>query len=51
MLGRRVSFGLEEKDNFMSDEEYYESDRKEPEVTCRHLDHVNMLGLSETTFN
>ncbi|GKA04402.1 pyridoxal phosphate-dependent transferase [Tanacetum coccineum] len=50
VLGRRVSFGLDDKDDFISDEEYYESDRKEPEVTCRHLDHVNMLGLSKTTF-
>ncbi|KAF8709885.1 hypothetical protein HU200_029599 [Digitaria exilis] len=23
--------------------------RKEPEIICRHLDHVNMLGLSKTT--
>nr|GEW01990.1 B3 domain-containing protein At1g49475-like [Tanacetum cinerariifolium] len=50
VLGRRVSFGLDDKNDFISDEEYYESDRKEPEVTCRHLDHVNMLGLSKTTF-
>ncbi|GJX83734.1 coatomer subunit alpha-1 [Tanacetum coccineum] len=50
VLGRRVSFGLKEKNEFISDEDYYESDRKEPEVTCMHLDHVNMLGLSKTTF-
>ncbi|XP_071735143.1 uncharacterized protein [Rutidosis leptorrhynchoides] len=46
LFGTRVSFGYENK----SDEEQYESDRMEPEVTCRHLDHVNMLGLSKTTF-
>nr|GEY68771.1 pyridoxal phosphate-dependent transferase [Tanacetum cinerariifolium] len=28
----------------------YELDRTEPEVMCRHLDHVNMLGLNKTTF-
>nr|GEZ92261.1 probable carbohydrate esterase At4g34215 [Tanacetum cinerariifolium] len=31
VLRRRVSFGLEEKNEFISDEDYYESDRKEPE--------------------
>ncbi|GJT94218.1 coatomer subunit alpha-1 [Tanacetum coccineum] len=50
VLGRMVLFGLKEKNEFISDEDYYESDRKETEVTCRHLDHVNMLGLSKTTF-
>ncbi|KAL4577384.1 hypothetical protein LXL04_013493 [Taraxacum kok-saghyz] len=52
LLGRRASFGLEDKDDYISDEDYYdgeESDRKEPEVICRHLDHVNTLGLSKTT--
>nr|GEV59009.1 hypothetical protein [Tanacetum cinerariifolium] len=44
-----VSFGLEGKDNYISDKEY-ELDRTEPEVMCRHLDHVNMLGLNKTTF-
>ncbi|ONK64857.1 uncharacterized protein A4U43_C07F30700 [Asparagus officinalis] len=24
--------------------------RREPEIVCRHLDHVNMLGLNKTTF-
>ncbi|KAL2333631.1 hypothetical protein Fmac_014844 [Flemingia macrophylla] len=23
--------------------------RREPEITCRHIDHVNMLGLNKTT--
>ncbi|XP_023729042.1 uncharacterized protein LOC111876701 [Lactuca sativa] len=52
LLGRRVSSGLDDKDDYISDEEYYEgeeSDRREPEITCRHLDHVNTLGLSKTT--
>ncbi|KAK9678592.1 hypothetical protein RND81_11G221900 [Saponaria officinalis] len=26
-----------------------ESGRKEPEIICRHLDHINMLGLNRTT--
>nr|XP_043608723.1 uncharacterized protein LOC122580512 [Erigeron canadensis] len=61
LLGRmegskRVSFGLEDKhkleDHYSSEEEYYEeqeSYRREPEITCRHLDHVNMSGLNKTT--
>ncbi|OMO74912.1 hypothetical protein COLO4_26427 [Corchorus olitorius] len=35
-----------------SEEEYddeLEYRRKEPEIICRHLDHVNMLGLNKTT--
>ncbi|KAE8674000.1 hypothetical protein F3Y22_tig00111769pilonHSYRG00243 [Hibiscus syriacus] len=24
-------------------------ERREPEITCRHLDHINMLGLNKTT--
>ncbi|KAM7516586.1 hypothetical protein LguiA_006169 [Lonicera macranthoides] len=38
-------------DEYISDGEYdgQESDRREPEISCRHLDHVNMLGLNKTT--
>ncbi|KAK2981022.1 hypothetical protein RJ640_012181 [Escallonia rubra] len=39
-------------EEYMSDEEYGdgpESDRREPEIICRHLDHVNTLGLNKTT--
>ncbi|KAF8406361.1 hypothetical protein HHK36_008448 [Tetracentron sinense] len=39
-------------DESMSDEEYgdgQEWDRREPEIICMHLDHVNMLGLNKTT--
>ncbi|MBA0661201.1 hypothetical protein Goklo_005521 [Gossypium klotzschianum] len=36
-----------------TDEDYdyddQECSRKEPEIICRHLDHVNMLGLNKTT--
>lgn len=61
LLGRmegskRVSFRLEDNnkldDYYVNDEEYWEgqeSDRREPEITCRHLDHVNMSGLNKTT--
>lgn len=36
----------------MSDSEYgdeQEWGRREPEIICRHLDHINMLGLNKTT--
>nr|GMC57073.1 molybdenum cofactor sulfurase [Ipomoea batatas] len=39
-------------DEYISDGEYdgQESDRREPEIICKHLDHINMLGLNKTTF-
>ncbi|PWA61682.1 Pyridoxal phosphate-dependent transferase [Artemisia annua] len=58
---KTVSFRLEENDEFTfsqpmedAEDEYYEgleldSDRKEPEISCKHLDHVNMSGLNKTT--
>ncbi|KAJ8567217.1 hypothetical protein K7X08_019425 [Anisodus acutangulus] len=39
-------------DEYISDGDYddgQESDRREPEIACRHLDHINMLGLNKTT--
>ncbi|KAJ8422427.1 hypothetical protein Cgig2_003007 [Carnegiea gigantea] len=40
-------------DQFSSDGEYGDEqedlDRREPEIICRHLDHINMLGLNRTT--
>ncbi|KAM1118381.1 hypothetical protein ACFX11_042774 [Malus domestica] len=39
-------------DEFMSEGEYgdeQEWERREPEIVCRYLDHVNMLGLNKTT--
>ncbi|XAR73940.1 Molybdenum cofactor sulfurtransferase [Bertholletia excelsa] len=39
-------------DEYLSDGEYVDgqdSDRREPEISCRYLDHVNMLGLNKTT--
>lgn len=45
-------FSSVEDDDYVSDGDYadgQESDRREPEIICRHLDHVNMLGLNKTT--
>ncbi|KAI3665744.1 hypothetical protein L6452_44374 [Arctium lappa] len=36
-----------EDDDFLSDNQ--ESSRREPEISCRHLRHVNLLGLNKTT--
>ncbi|PIN03675.1 Molybdenum cofactor sulfurase [Handroanthus impetiginosus] len=38
-------------DDYLSNGEYgdQDSDRGEPEIICRHLDHINMLGLNKTT--
>nr|XP_043616596.1 uncharacterized protein LOC122588526 [Erigeron canadensis] len=63
--GRRVSFTTEdpskngdflaanaEDDDYISEADYgegQESSRREPEISCKHLDHVNMLGLNKTT--
>ncbi|KAM0058022.1 putative molybdenum cofactor sulfurtransferase [Helianthus debilis subsp. tardiflorus] len=51
LLGRReVNFLATnfEDDDYESDN-VQESSREEPEISCRHLDHVNMLGLNKTT--
>ncbi|XP_071724895.1 uncharacterized protein, partial [Rutidosis leptorrhynchoides] len=40
-------------EEYTSDGEYADGqdwdNRREPEITCRHLDHINMLGLNKTT--
>ncbi|XP_057768445.1 uncharacterized protein LOC130988580 [Salvia miltiorrhiza] len=38
-------------DDYLSNGEYdeQESERGEPEIICKHLDHINMLGLNKTT--
>ncbi|XP_073140369.1 uncharacterized protein [Henckelia pumila] len=38
-------------DDYISAGEYdgQESERGEPEISCRYLDHINMLGLNKTT--
>lgn len=47
-----VSVTSLEDDDYSSDGEYGDGqdwDRREPEITCRHLDHINLLGLNKTT--
>uniref|UniRef100_A0ACD5X7J7 Uncharacterized protein n=1 Tax=Avena sativa TaxID=4498 RepID=A0ACD5X7J7_AVESA len=39
----------EDDDDAYSDYDEIQDGRREPEIICRHLDHVNMLGLSKTT--
>ncbi|RLN43293.1 uncharacterized protein C2845_PM01G27140 [Panicum miliaceum] len=39
----------DDDDDAYSDYDEPQDGRKEPEVICKHLDHVNMLGLSKTT--
>ncbi|CAA7387679.1 unnamed protein product [Spirodela intermedia] len=37
------------EDEEEEDGEEWEEDRRDPEIVCRHLDHVNMMGLNKTT--
>ncbi|WCJ31038.1 Pyridoxal phosphate (PLP)-dependent transferases superfamily protein [Euphorbia peplus] len=49
--GEISATSLDDED-YTSDGEYgdgQEWDRREPEINCKHLDHVNMLGLNKTT--
>ncbi|KAL3583664.1 hypothetical protein D5086_014725 [Populus alba] len=49
--GEISATSLDDED-YSTDGEYVDGqdwDRREPEITCRHLDHVNMLGLNKTT--
>ncbi|KAK8556796.1 hypothetical protein V6N13_064799 [Hibiscus sabdariffa] len=49
--GETSGISLDHED-YISDGEYGDGqdwDRREPEITCRHIDHINMLGLSKTT--
>ncbi|RCV40739.1 hypothetical protein SEVIR_9G077400v4 [Setaria viridis] len=39
----------DDDDEAYSDYDEPQDGRKEPEIICKHLDHVNMLGLSKTT--
>ncbi|PAN44849.1 hypothetical protein PAHAL_9G075000 [Panicum hallii] len=39
----------DDDDDAYSDYDEPQDGRKEPEIICKHLDHVNMLGLSKTT--
>ncbi|XP_071710222.1 uncharacterized protein [Rutidosis leptorrhynchoides] len=50
--GEFLATNVEEDDDFISEGDFgegQESSRREPEITCKHLDHVNMLGLNKTT--
>ncbi|CAI9777472.1 unnamed protein product [Fraxinus pennsylvanica] len=41
-----------DNEDYISNGEYggeQELDRNEPELVCKHLDHINMLGLNKTT--
>ncbi|KAG2308156.1 hypothetical protein Bca52824_027904 [Brassica carinata] len=49
---KREAYGFSGKCNDESDGENQNEDdweRREPEIVCSHIDHVNMLGLSKTT--
>lgn len=49
--GEVSATSLDDED-YASDGEYGDGqdwDRREPEIICRHLDHVNMMGLNKTT--
>ncbi|PKU64716.1 uncharacterized protein LOC110113002 [Dendrobium catenatum] len=60
-MGRRVSFIMEDAkptetfthnlgdDDASSGGDYEDWERREPEIVCRHIDHINMMGLSKTT--
>ncbi|TVT97133.1 hypothetical protein EJB05_57621, partial [Eragrostis curvula] len=39
----------DDDDDEYSDYDEAQDGRREPEIICKHLDHVNMLGLSKTT--
>lgn len=47
-----ISGNNAEDEEYSSDGDYGDelySDRKEPEISCRHLDHINELGLNKTS--
>ncbi|KAE8707065.1 prolyl endopeptidase-like isoform X1 [Hibiscus syriacus] len=51
-LEPEVSVTSLDDEDYTSDGEYGDGqdwDRREPEIICQHLDHVNMLGLNKTT--
>ncbi|KAM7265686.1 hypothetical protein ACFE04_003369 [Oxalis oulophora] len=52
VLEPEVSVTSLDDEEYSSDGDYNDGedwDRREPEITCRHLDHINMLGLNKTT--
>ncbi|VVB18255.1 unnamed protein product [Arabis nemorensis] len=44
-----ISLGDEEEDEDGSNGVEWDDDQREPEIVCRHIDYVNMLGLNKTT--
>ncbi|KAG2327238.1 hypothetical protein Bca4012_036237 [Brassica carinata] len=47
-----ISFGDEEEEEEEEDGSNgveWDDDQREPEIVCRHIDHVNILGLNKTT--
>ncbi|XP_050238801.1 uncharacterized protein LOC126688217 [Mercurialis annua] len=47
-----ISLHSSSDEESMSNEEYgneQDWERREPEIPCRHLDHINLLGLNKTT--
>ncbi|KAJ0239072.1 hypothetical protein HA466_0235800 [Hirschfeldia incana] len=48
-----ISFGDEEEEEGEGEDGSngveWDDDQREPEIVCRHIDHVNMLGLNKTT--
>jgi len=47
--GETSGYAMADDDDAYSDYDEPQDGRKEPEIICKHLDHVNMLGLSKTT--
>jgi selenocysteine lyase/cysteine desulfurase len=49
--GETSGYAMADDDDDVAYSDYDEAQdgRKEPEIICKHLDHVNMLGLSKTT--
>ncbi|CAH8316015.1 unnamed protein product [Eruca vesicaria subsp. sativa] len=44
-----INFDDEEEEDGSNEVEWDDDDQREPEIVCRHIDHVNMLGLNKTT--
>ncbi|KAK3149235.1 hypothetical protein QOZ80_3AG0214730 [Eleusine coracana subsp. coracana] len=47
--GYAMAGDVDDDNDEYSDYDEAQDGRREPEIICRHLDHVNMLGLSKTT--
>jgi selenocysteine lyase/cysteine desulfurase len=47
--GETSGYAMAGDDDEYSDYDEIQDGRREPEIICRHLDHVNMHGLSRTT--